>query len=119
LCDPFTNVPGAIPHGNPAALCLSKELHGLPVGKNHVLEIDSNCTRFLLDNAAKCVHILICNPPAYAQRHAAILSDNPVDSPIHFEATFIPASNVPSKSPAILKLLKIFELQEIARREST
>jgi hypothetical protein len=84
--DPFANVSRAVPQRDSTALGLSKKFHRVPVDQNDVLKVDGNCTRFPLDQVAKCIHFLFCDPAAYAKRNNVVAVDNSVDSPGHFEA---------------------------------
>jgi hypothetical protein len=83
--DPLTDVRRAVSEYSSLELSLSKEFHGVSVGQNDALEIDGNRTRFFfVDCVAKRVHVLFCNPAAYAQHHNVAV-DNSVESPGHFE----------------------------------
>jgi hypothetical protein len=64
---------------------LNKEFHGLSVDQNDVLQIDGNCTRFLLDYVVKYVQILFCNSAADAQHHDVVTADESIDSAAHFD----------------------------------
>jgi len=83
--DPFADIRRAVPEFSSVELSSSEEFHSLAVDQIDVLEIDSNRTRIILDYVAKCVHILFCNPAAYAQHHDVVAADNPVDSAAHIE----------------------------------
>jgi hypothetical protein len=66
-------------------LSLSKEFDSLSIDQNDVLQIDGDCTRFLLYYVVQCVQILLCNSAADAQHHDVVTADDSIDSAAHFD----------------------------------
>ncbi len=64
-------------------LAKSKKLHGVPVDKKNVLEIDGKATRFLFKYASKRIDMFSCNPAADDQQHEVFSADDSVDSAAH------------------------------------
>ena len=65
-----------------------KELDGFAVDERDVFEIDSQRTRFLLQDISERVHMLPCNPPTYGQHDKIVFLHDSVDSAAHCRFRF-------------------------------
>ena len=84
----FADIGRAISEFNCVRFTARHELHGLAVREKDVLEIDSHCTLFMVQQVPKQIHILSCDRSADVQDDK-ILSDNQaVDSAGHSRFTF-------------------------------
>src|ERR1051325_10216713 len=70
--DPFADIRRAVSECSSVELSLSKKFHSVSVDQIDVLEIDCNRSRFGLYNVAKCIHLMSCNPAAYAQHRDVV-----------------------------------------------
>src|ERR1041385_1418161 len=70
--NPFTDILRAIPELRSVVLGKRKELDSITVNNRHVLEIDSECARFLSKRIPEGVHMLPGKLPAYEQHDKTI-----------------------------------------------
>jgi hypothetical protein len=116
---PFTDIAWTISEFSPVSLAASKQFHGFTVDERHVLEIDSQCARFLSQRIPERVHMFSYKLPSYAQHDKIVSANHSVDSAAHYRFRFyvFPSNGdfvVPgkkrfsrgSKPYTILKLMK-------------
>src|SRR4029077_11070547 len=61
--DPFTDILRTIPELRSVVLGKRKELHSITVDERHVLEIDSECARFLSKRIPERIHMFLGELP--------------------------------------------------------
>ncbi len=101
--NPFTDIRRTISEFRSVCLAKSKKLHGLPVDKKNVLEIDGKATRFLFKYASKRIDMFSCNPAADDQQHEVFSADDSVDSAAH-DGLPIVIPDWPSGSRELIRL---------------
>jgi hypothetical protein len=80
--DPFTAILRRIPALGSVVLGKRKELHSITVDERHVLEIDTECARFLSKRIPKRIHMFPGELPTYEQH---VLATSSCKSRVVFE----------------------------------
>jgi hypothetical protein len=115
--NPFANILWAIPELGSVVLGERKKLHSITVDNRHVLEINSECARFLSQHIPEGFHMFPGKLPTYEQ-HDKTTSADSVDSETHrlrphpVAATLlVPVANDldESKPDTNRKLMKIWQ----------
>jgi hypothetical protein len=72
--DPFPDVRRTVSEFDALTFAEYQEVHCSAVDQADLVEIDDNDPAFLIDGAAKDVHVVPCNPPADPQDHNVFFS---------------------------------------------
>jgi len=83
LVDPFPDVRRTVSEFDAPTFAECQEGYSTTVDQADLLEIDGDCSAFLMDGGTKDVHVVASNPPAEAQDHKIPFNHKSVDSAGH------------------------------------